>query len=119
LIIVANSVNSFDAIDGLISDCPPATERMAAATSSIEISLSRYPLAPALIASYRSASSSEIVSITILALGTTSLMAVHASIPLRRGIRTSISTMSGSRADARSTASAPSLASPTTSMSVS
>ena len=39
--IAANSVSSFDAIDGLIKDWPPATDRMAAATSSIEISLSR------------------------------------------------------------------------------
>ena len=36
---------------------------------------------------------------TILALGTTSLIAVQASMPLRRGIRTSISTMSGSSVD--------------------
>ena len=71
------------------------------------------------MASYRSASSSEIVSITIFALGTTSLIAVHASMPLRRGIRTSIRTMSGSSEEASSTASAPSPASPTTSMSVS
>ena len=53
----------------------------------------------------------------ILALGATSLMAVQASMPPRRGIRTSISTMSGSRSAALSTASAPSPASPTTWMS--
>src|SRR3954465_284291 len=53
----------------------------------------------------------------ILALGATSLMEVHASIPPRFGIRTSIRTMSGSRSAALSTASAPSPASPTTWMS--
>ena len=54
---------------------------------------------------------------TILALGTTSLSARHASIPLLRGIRMSISTTSGSDSPAFSTASAPSLACPTSSMS--
>ena len=53
----------------------------------------------------------------IFALGATSLMEVHASMPPRLGIRTSISTMSGSRSAALSTASAPSPASPTTWMS--
>jgi len=57
------------------------------------------------------------VSMMILLLGTASLMAVHASMPPRLGIRTSISTMSGVVSAAFSTASAPSSASPTTSMS--
>ena len=39
------------AIDGLIRDCPAQTLRIASATSSIGISFSKYPLAPALIAS--------------------------------------------------------------------
>src|SRR3954462_3904280 len=69
------------------------------------------------MASYRSASSSEIVSMMILVDGTASWMAVQASMPPRLGIRTSISTMSGSVSDAFCTASLPSLASPTTSMS--
>src|SRR5674536_363250 len=47
-------------------------------------------MAPALIASYRSASSSLIVSMMIRALGTASLIAVQASMPPRRGIRTSM-----------------------------
>jgi len=47
----ANSLRSLLAIDGLISDWPSYTARTASATSSIEISFSRYPVAPALIAS--------------------------------------------------------------------
>ncbi len=54
---------------------------------------------------------------TILALGTTSFIARQASIPLLRGIRMSISTTSGSVSPAFFTASVPSLASPTSSMS--
>ena len=49
---------------------------------------------------------------TILVDGATSLIAVHASMPDRRGIRMSISTTSGSSSSARRIASAPSLASP-------
>src|SRR3954469_11970646 len=74
-------------------------------------------MAPALIASYRSASSSEIVSMMIFVDGTASWIAVQASMPPRLGIRTSIRTMSGRVSDAFWTASLPSLASPTTSMS--
>jgi hypothetical protein len=39
--IAANSVSSLEAIDGEISDWPACTERIASATSSMEISLSR------------------------------------------------------------------------------
>ena len=53
----------------------------------------------------------------ILVDGTSSLIAMHASIPDRRGIRTSISTTSGSSSSARRIASDPSPASPTMSMS--
>ncbi len=53
---------------------------------------------------------------TILALGDSSFIARQASIPLLRGIRISMSTTSGSAWPAFSTASAPSLASPTSSM---
>src|SRR5437764_619795 len=53
----------------------------------------------------------------ILTLGTASLIAVHASIPPRLGIRTSMRTMSGVVSTTFCTASAPSSASPTTSMS--
>src|SRR6266567_582168 len=69
------------------------------------------------MASNRSSSSSLIVKMMILALGATSLIARQASMPLLRGIRTSIRTMSGKASPAFSTASAPSLASPTTSIS--
>src|SRR4029453_18395033 len=64
------------------------------------------------MASYRSASSSEIVSIRILACGMRSLMVWVASMPLRRGMRTSISTTSGMSSWAFSMASEPSPASP-------
>jgi hypothetical protein len=57
------------------------------------------------------------VSMTIFALGDTSFIARQASIPLLLGIRMSIRTTSGSASPAFSTASAPSLASPTSSMS--
>src|SRR6516165_11354416 len=57
------------------------------------------------------------VSITIFALGATSLVARQASIPLLLGIRMSMSTTSGSASPATATASAPSLACPTRSMS--
>ncbi len=50
-IIDLNSVSSLEAMEGLIWDWPSATARMAVATSSVEISLRRYPVAPALIAS--------------------------------------------------------------------
>ena len=40
-IIDLNSVSSFAAIEGLICDWPSATARIAVATSSVEISLSR------------------------------------------------------------------------------
>ena len=86
---------SLTAIEGLISDWPSATTRTAWATSSIEESLRRYPLAPLFTASYRSDSSSETVSIRILAAGTASLIATHASMPEIFGIRTSRSTTSG------------------------
>ena len=76
-------------------------------------------MAPALIASKRSSSSSLIVSMMIRVLGTEALIARVASIPLLRGIRTSMSMTSGVRRSASSTASWPSLASPTTSMSAS
>src|SRR5579859_5230188 len=69
------------------------------------------------MASNRSSSSSLIVKMMILALGATSLIARQASMPPLRGIRTSISTTSGNDSAAFSTASAPSPASPTTSMS--
>src|SRR5680860_219912 len=113
----ANSVSSAPAIDGLISDCPPNTARMPSAICSPGTSLSRYPLAPARTAWNRSDSSSLMVRMTILVLGATSLIAVHASIPDRRGIRMSIRTTSGSSSSARRIASAPSPASPTISMS--
>ena len=57
------------------------------------------------------------VSMTILALGATSFIARQASMPLLRGILMSISTTSGSDSPAFSTASDPSLACPTSSMS--
>ena len=49
--IAANSVSSLEAIDGEIRDWPAHTLRIASATSSIGISFSRYPEAPALMAS--------------------------------------------------------------------
>src|SRR6266498_1378255 len=57
------------------------------------------------------------VSIRILACGIRSLMACVASMPPRRGMRTSIKTTSGMSSCAFSIASAPSPASPTTSTS--
>src|SRR6201995_390868 len=69
------------------------------------------------MASKRSSSSSLMVSMTILALGAASFMARAASMPLTFGIRMSMSTMSGRASPARVTASAPSLAWPTSSRS--
>ena len=57
------------------------------------------------------------VSITILALGAASFIARAASMPLVFGMRMSIRTTSGRDSPARATASAPSLAWPTSSMS--
>jgi hypothetical protein len=57
------------------------------------------------------------VSMTILALGAPSFIARAASIPLVFGMRMSIRTTSGRDSPARTTASAPSLACPTSSMS--
>ena len=57
------------------------------------------------------------VSMTIRALGAASFMARAASMPLVLGMRMSISTTSGRTSPARATASAPSLAWPTSSMS--
>ncbi len=54
---------------------------------------------------------------TIFALGAASFIARQASIPLLRGMRMSISTTSGSDSAAFSTASVPSLAWPTSSIS--
>ena len=48
---LVNSASSLEAIEGVIRLWPLTTERMAPATSSIEISLRRYPAAPALMAS--------------------------------------------------------------------
>src|SRR5581483_10381075 len=117
LLMAANSLSSLEAIEGEMRDCPAHTDRMASATSSIGISLSRYPEAPALIASYRSASSSEIVSIRIFTCGRRSRISPAASMPERLGIRTSIKMTSGMSSWAFSTASTPSEASPTSSRS--
>ena len=57
------------------------------------------------------------VRITILALGADSFIARAASMPLVFGMRMSMRTTSGRNSPARATASAPSLAWPTSSMS--
>ena len=62
------------------------------------------------------ASSSLTVSMRILAVGITSRMVRVASMPLTRGIRTSISTTSGANSSDLVIASSPSSASATTSM---
>src|SRR5437763_10673194 len=69
------------------------------------------------MASYRSASSSETVSMRILVVGRSAWISRVASIPDCPGIRTSISTTSGMSSWAFCTASWPSAASPATSTS--
>src|SRR5437773_7562743 len=68
------------------------------------------------MASYRSSSSSLTVSMRIRLVGMTSRIVRVASMPLIRGMRTSMSTTSGANSSAFFTASSPSSASATTSM---
>src|SRR5215207_920505 len=98
---------------------PAATTRTASRRSSGSTSLSRKPLAPACNASNTYSSRSKVVSMITRTSASFRSEAIRrvASRPSTSGMRMSIRTMSGWSARARSTASAPVEASPTTSMS--
>ena len=96
---------------------PLATLRMAVIRSAGGASFSRKPLAPALSPAKTYSSRSKVVRMMTLLSGPAAVMAAVAAIPSMPGIRTSISTTSGRRADAIATPAAPSAASPATSMS--
>jgi hypothetical protein len=96
---------------------PPATVRIAVSSSAGGASLRRNPLAPALSPAKTYSSRSKVVRIRTLAAGLAAVMRAVAAIPSMPGIRTSISTTSGCRADVIFTPAAPSPASPATSMS--
>src|SRR5712692_4279571 len=93
---------------------PVATWRIASIRSSFETSLRRYPAAPARTASRRYAGLSCIVTMITAVRERSSLMRRVASRPSMSGMRTSMSTTSGSSLRALSIASRPVLASPTT-----
>src|SRR5215469_983890 len=95
---------------------PPATVRMAVSNSAGGASLRRNPLAPALSPAKTYSSRSKVVRIRTLLAGVAAVIAAVAWIPSMPGIRTSISTTSGCRADVMLTPVAPSAASPATSM---
>ena len=104
---------------GAISASPAATTRTALSRSTGNVSLSRNPLAPARSASCTYSSRSNVVRITTRVDASDSSPVIRrvASRPSITGIRTSISITSGCSLAASATASAPLLASPTTSMS--
>src|SRR3990172_6465004 len=83
--------------------------------SDSDMSLSKYPSAPLLIASKRSSSWSETVTIAIRVSGSSALISRVASRPLHSGIVMSIRTRSGCSLRTSSRASRPLPASPTTS----
>ncbi len=105
-------------MDGSMSASPAATTWMAETISSGSASFSKKPPAPAESASYTYSSRSNVVRMSTCTLASAPFerMARVASMPLTRGMRMSMSTTSGCRRCASSTAWSPSRASPTTSM---
>src|SRR2546423_1682971 len=106
-------------IRGASNASPAATTRMACNSSAGPASLSRKPLAPAWSASKTYASVSYVVRIRTRTCSRPRVRTIPlvALIPSSSGMRMSMSTTSGRVARARSTASAPLAASPTTVMS--
>src|SRR3990170_8426954 len=86
-------------------------------SSSAEASLSRYPIAPALIASKRNSSSACTVRMIMPVRGLAVLIRRAASMPESAGIQMSRSTMAGAGPSTNRTVSCPVRASPTTSRS--
>jgi hypothetical protein len=104
-------------VDGARRASPRATIRIASIRSLGRTSFSKKPLAPARIASITYSSISKVVRIKILVVRSSAARILVASTPSNPGIRTSIRITSGRRRRACSTASSPSEASPTSSMS--
>ena len=98
--------------DSIVS--PAATVLIASTRSAGEVSFTRNPSAPAARASSTWSSVSNVVSTMMCGACGCSAIRRVASIPLMRGMRTSISTTSGSNVRTAVSASSPSLASPTT-----
>src|SRR5918994_360176 len=116
---VANSPISRRVTLGDSSASPRATARTARSNSIGSVSLTRKPLAPGRIASKTYSSTSNVVRMTMRAPDNCSSaamarVAVRPSVP---GMRMSMSTTSGVSRRTSCTASSPSAASPTTSMS--
>ena len=89
---------------------------MADESSSMVPPFTTYPMAPAVSMSRTVLGSSDQVRATILVAGLSLMIERVAATPSMSGIRTSIRTTSGWRSQARSMASRPPPASPTTSM---
>jgi hypothetical protein len=102
---------------GASTESPPATVRMAVSRSAGGASLRRNPLAPALSPAKTYWSRSKVVRMRTLLAGPAATIVAVAWIPSMPGIRTSMSTTSGCRADAMLTPDVPFAASPTTSIS--
>ena len=100
--------------DGASSASPAATTLTACTSSAAGASLSRKPLAPARSAWYTYSSRSNVVSMSIRGPPSPLSSSRVAASPSMTGIRTSISTTSGVARRAIFTASAPSAASPAT-----
>ena len=100
---------------GVIAASPRSTASSMPRSSALSRFLSRYPRAPALMAANRSSTSSLAVSITIATPGASAARRRVATSPPPPGIATSISTRSGRRRTADSTAAVPSATCPTTS----
>src|SRR4029453_10008467 len=115
----ANSAISRRVTLGASRASPSATTRTARSSSAGSVFLSRNPLAPAARASNTYSSSSKVVRTSTRTPARSSSAAIRrvASSPSSTGMRMSIRTTSGRAERARSTAAAPSPASPTTSMS--
>ena len=117
--LAANSLMRRRVTSGAISPWPRATVRTAATSVSGSADLSRKPAAPARRASKTTSSRSNVVT-TSTSIGAPVAGCVSsrvAAIPSIRGMRTSMRTMSAARRWASATASTPSAASPTISMS--
>src|SRR5882757_6214264 len=105
------------AICGVSRDSPRRRARIVSSNSCSVTSFSRYPCAPARTASKTVSSSFSVVSTRTWVPGSVRVISRVAATPPCRGMCRSMSTISGVRRFAISTASIPSHACPTTSMS--
>ncbi len=102
---------------GSSTDCPATAASSARRMSSRDASLVRYPAAPAERPAMMESSSAKVVRTTTGSVGWRARIARVASTPSMRGMRRSMSTTSGACVAARSRASRPSPARPTTTVS--